>query len=55
MKKQSKKVPKTLASPKGMITYLLLIVFALVMVLPFFWLVTSSFKAPDDIFGVSMK
>ncbi len=55
MKKQSKKVPKALATPKGVFTYLLLIAFALVMVLPFFWLVTSSFKAPDEIFSVPLK
>jgi len=55
MKMKSSTFQKIKRNPMKIVTYLLLMLFALVMILPFFWLVTSSFKTPDEIFSVPIK
>lgn len=42
-------------NPTKLLTYFFLVIFSVIMILPFFWLVTSSFKAPDEIFTVPIK
>jgi len=42
---------RTLKSPVGLITYLILIVLAFVAVFPFYWMVVGSFMSPVELFA----